>query len=42
MLLNLINVLLKTPPQSKNSNLLTTAIVKKYKVLPRWIIGVFY
>jgi len=29
-------------PQSKNSNLLTTAIVKKYKVTPYWIIGVFY
>jgi len=31
---------LKTPPQSKNSNLITTAIVKKYKVTPYWIIDV--
>jgi len=28
--------------QSKNSNLLTIAIVKKYKVMPQWINGVFY
>jgi len=24
-------------PQSKNSNVLTTAIVKKYKIMPCWI-----
>jgi len=24
------------PPQSKNSNLLTTAIIKKYKFMPYW------
>jgi len=41
-LLNLINILLKTPPQSKNSNSVTTTIIKKYKVMPCWIIGVFY
>jgi len=28
-------------PQLKNSNLLTTAMVIKYKVTPYWIIGVF-
>jgi len=32
----------RTPPQSKISNLLTTTIVKKYKVTPYWIIGEFY
>jgi len=26
----------------KNSNLLSTAIVQKYKVTPYWIIGVLY
>jgi len=36
ILLNLINIYNKyiTLPQSKNSNLLTTAIVKNYKVTP--------
>jgi len=30
-------------PQSKNSNLVTTSNVKKYKVMLYWInIGVFY
>jgi len=28
--------------QSKNSNILTAAIKKKYKVMPYWIIRVFY
>jgi len=28
--------------QLKNGNLLTTAIIKKYKVTPYWIIGAFY
>jgi len=43
--LNLINILLKTPPQSKNRNLSTTAIVKNHKLTPNamyWIIGEFY